>query len=102
MIIQAGIQADEIGVEAAQLNQTHIGLAFGSNMEDGTVTYGRIAAFKIDPEHVTVHLEGVGTGEAYSAIHLKHKEEVFFSRYTRESQMMGTLEGIEKNTSAAG
>ncbi|KGJ72722.1 hypothetical protein GY21_13520 [Cryobacterium roopkundense] len=98
MIIQAGIQSDELAVEAALLNQTHIGLAFGANMDNGTVTYGRIAAFNIDAEYVTVYLAGVGAGEDYSCINLKHTEKLHFSRYTRENQLTGTLERIEKNT----
>jgi hypothetical protein len=99
MIIEAGIQGDEFAIEAAQLNQTHIGLPFGSNMDDGTVVYGRIAAFQIDEAFVTLHLAGVGSGEEHSMIHLKHHEKLFFSRYTRESQIIGSIERIEKNTS---
>jgi hypothetical protein len=98
MIIKAGIQSDEVSLEASQLNQTHIGLAFGSNMDDGTVTYGRIAAFHLDAEFVTVHLDGVGSGESFSQIHLRHDDKLFFSRYTRESQLLGSVEAIQANT----
>lgn len=98
VIIEAGIQSDEFAVEAALLNQTHIGLPFGSNMDNGSVIYGRIAAFQIHEDHVIVHLAGVGGGEDYSMIHLTHSEKLFFSHYTRESQLTASIERIEKNT----
>jgi hypothetical protein len=98
MIVEAGIQSDEFAVEAAQLNQTHIGLAFGSNMDDGTVMYGRIAAFHISDKYVAIHLEGVGSSKVHSTLRLGHADKLHFSQYTRERQMIGTLERIEANT----
>ena len=101
MIIEAGIQSDENAIEASQLNQTSIGLAFafGANLEDGTVLYGRIAAFHIQAHQVVVHLDGVRGKDEFSSITMKHNDKLFFSRYTRESQIVESIDRIEKNTS---
>lgn len=94
MVVIAGLASDETGLEAVQLNQTHIGLAFGTNLDNGTVVYGRIAAVSLEAEFVVIHLDGVGTGEAYAAVHLKHQEKVYFTAYSREREALELLEKI--------
>lgn len=102
MPIKAGLASDESGVRAIDLNQTHIGLAFGTNLDDGTVVYGRIAACHLEDDIVLIHMEGVGTGEDYAAVHLKHHEMVYFTQYSHERELVDLLEVIRKNTSPRG
>ncbi|POH68977.1 hypothetical protein C3B61_03495 [Cryobacterium zongtaii] len=101
MIIEVGIQSDEHFAEASNLNQTSIGLAFGVNRPDGTVFYGRIAAFHVRDRDVVVYLDGVSGDPDEVSLNLRHDEKLFFSRYTRESHLIGTLERIEDKINAA-
>jgi hypothetical protein len=98
MVVQAGLASDEHGIAASEMNQTHIGLAFGTNFDDGTVVYGRIAGFHIGPDDVVVHLDGVASGDDYSCITLEHHEKVYFTHYSRENEQTNLLQAIEKNT----
>lgn len=93
MVVQAGLGSDENSIPAGQLNQTHIGLAFGVNVKDG-VAYGRIAGFHIDDRTVTLHLDGVTTGLNYAAVHLKPTDPVYFSAYTTDRELQGVLDRI--------
>ncbi|MFF1878623.1 hypothetical protein [Leifsonia sp. NPDC058230] len=98
MVIKAGLAPDENGIAAVDLNQTHIGLPFGTNFDDGTVAYARIAAIFIKPDHVEIHLDGVSAGEDYSMMHFDHHEKLYFTRYSMESQTRELLEEIRDNT----
>ncbi|MCS5722321.1 hypothetical protein N1028_15410 [Herbiconiux sp. CPCC 203407] len=94
--MRAGLASDEYGTEVGQLNQTHVGSAFGVNLEDGETVYGRIAALRIGPNRVVVHLAGVAGDDDSTALKLHPSVKLYFSHYDHNSQVTGTLDRIEK------
>jgi len=95
MTVKAGLAPDEFGIEASQLNQTHVGLSFGVNFDDGTIVYGRIASIHIERNDVLIRLTGSGSeDDHYSTVHMKHHEQLFFTRYSHERQVLDLLEKL--------
>lgn len=90
----AGGASDENKIEAGELNQTQVGLAFGVNLDAGRVIYGRLAGFSIRPSAVTLWLDGVA-GEA-GILDVSPSTELWFSAYTHDSQALELLARIEK------
>ena len=90
----AGGGSDEYKVEAGQLNQSFVGLAFGYNVSEGRVTYGRLAGLAIRQASVILWLDGV-QGDA-GTIEVGPGTELWFSRYTANAQIAETLDRIER------
>ena len=92
---QVGGSSDENKIEAQELNQTHVGGAFGVNLDAGQVVYGRLAGFSIRPSAITLWLDGV-TGDA-GVLNVDPSTELWFSAYTQDSQTLDLLVRIEKH-----